>query len=254
MNRSRLAVSLILVGMGFLAASVRADEVGSLKIRAVFKGDADKYKMHKVQAIADTECAQYNPILTEDVQINRADDPMTLKNVVVWIKSGPIDFRDPSPSVPVRVNVSQCQIVPHIVTVREGQPIFIVNQDPMKHRLQLKRTIDKEFAVTLPKQGMQISLTMEAEENPVPLVSTSYVWMQAWIAAFEHPYFATTGNDGVVRFSAFPPGDYEIEAWHEKFGRQSATATVKANEIAEVDFVFEPKDASAKKPAEPAGN
>ena len=252
MKRSRCMLSLVATGLVLSAAVGREDEVGSLKIRAIFKGDAEKYRSQKIQAIAGTDCVQFNPIMTEDVEINQGD-PMTLQNVVVWIKSGPIDFRDPAPTEPVKINVNRCQISPHITTVREGQAIYILNQDSLRHRLQLKRTKDKEFAVTLPKQGMQISLTMDAED-PVPLVSSTYLWMKAWVAAFDHPYFATTGHDGMVRFSSFPPGDYKIEAWHEKFGRSSATVTVKANEIAEVDFVFEPKEPADEKSAKPAGH
>lgn len=252
MKRSRVVWSVAAVLMAVPFVQARADEVGSLRIRAVFKGDTSKHGPQKVQAIAGTECQQHNPILTEDVQFNHGD-PTTLRNVVVWIKSGPIDFRDPGPTEPVRVMVDRCTIVPHIITAREGQPIYILNQEQIRHRLLLKRTKDKEFAVALPKKNMQISFTMEAED-PVPLVSPTFVWMKAWVAVFDHPYYALTGNDGVVRFSAFPPGDYEIEAWHEKFGRQSATVTVKAEEITELDLVFESATDGESKPAEPSGN
>ena len=245
-----LGLSAFAVWLGFASQAVVAQDTGRLTVRAVFKGDEQAYRGKKIQAVEGTECIQFHPILTEDVQINRGE-PSTLRNVVVWIKSGPIDFRDPAPSEPITVTASRCTFAPHVVAVRENQPLYLLNQDSIKHRFQLKRTKDPEFSVVMPKPGMQISLTLEAE-YPIPLVSPTFPWMQAWVLVFDHPYFATTGLDGVARFSAFPPGDYELVAWHEKFGVQNQTVTVKAGETTQLDFVFETKnDAPATKtPAE----
>jgi hypothetical protein len=194
-----------------------------------------------------TPCEQFHPVMKENVLLNRAEPP-TLRNVVVWIKSGPIEFRDPIPTEPVRVMVSQCTFHPHVVTVRESQPLYILNEDTIKHRFNLKRTKDKEFSATVPKKGMQISLTLDSEP-PIPLVSPSFPWMNAWVHVFEHPYFGTTGMDGQVTFRSFPPGDYEVVAWHEELGEQTQTVSVTANETTELDFLFEaPKPAAAEVP------
>jgi hypothetical protein len=249
MHRYSVVSWFVLAGsISLWADAASADEVGALKVRAVFKGDVSAYHPQKIDQVAGTDCAQFHPIMTDEVQINRADTN-TLRNVVIWIKSGPIDFRNPPPTEPVRMMVSQCKLSPRVVTLRENQPLFIRNEDPVKHRLDLKRTKDKEFSVMLPKPGMQISVTMEAED-PIPLVSAKFPWLKAWVAVFDHPYYAATGLDGKVSFSSFPPGDYELAAWHETFGMQTMTASVQADTTTEVDFVFEPKkDAAAEKPA-----
>jgi hypothetical protein len=47
-----------------------------------------------------------------------------------------------------------------------------------------------------------------------------------------------TGTDGAFEIKNLPPGDYVIEAWHEKFGVQEQQVTVQASEAKEVSFEF----------------
>jgi len=62
--------------------------------------------------------------------------------------------------------------------------------------------------------------------------------MKAWVGIFDHPFFAVTGDDGSFTIRGLPPGTYEIEAWHERLGRQSQKVTVKAGETKQITFVF----------------
>ena len=50
--------------------------------------------------------------------------------------------------------------------------------------------------------------------------------MGAFIGVFDHPDFAVTNDDGSYVISGLEPGDYVIEAWHEKLGSQTANVTV----------------------------
>ncbi len=44
--------------------------------------------------------------------------------------------------------------------------------------------------------------------------------------------------DGAFAISGLPAGTYEIEAWHEKYGTQTATVTVTGTETKPSDFTF----------------
>jgi hypothetical protein len=49
------------------------------------------------------------------------------------------------------------------------------------------------------------------------------------MAVFNHPFFSVTGPDGKFTISGLDPGTYQITAWHERLGTQSATVTVAAD-------------------------
>ena len=58
------------------------------------------------------------------------------------------------------------------------------------------------------------------------------------MAVFTHPFFSVTGTDGTFTISGLDPGTYEITAWHEKLGTQTASITVGANDAKTQDFKF----------------
>ena len=47
-----------------------------------------------------------------------------------------------------------------------------------------------------------------------------------------------TRHEFEVLTADLPPGDYELEAWHEKLKTKSAKVTIKGDESATVDFSF----------------
>ena len=48
----------------------------------------------------------------------------------------------------------------------------------------------------------------------------------AWIAVFDHPYFAITNASGSFTIDRVPPGTYTLHVWHEKTGAKTQSVTV----------------------------
>ena len=67
---------------------------------------------------------------------------------------------------------------------------------------------------------------------------TIHPWMKAYLGVFEHPYFALSGADGRFTLKDLPPGEYTIEAWHERFGTRSQKGALEPKETKEVEFAF----------------
>ena len=64
-------------------------------------------------------------------------------------------------------------------------------------------------------------------------------WMSAYCAVMEHPFFATTDENGNFEITGLPDGDYVITTWAERFKKgQDKRVTIKDGETKEVEFVF----------------
>ena len=64
--------------------------------------------------------------------------------------------------------------------------------------------------------------------------------MSAYVGVVNHPFFAVTGADE-FELKYVPPGEYEIEAWHEKFGSQVRSVKIDAKGTATLSFTFKEK-------------
>jgi hypothetical protein len=62
--------------------------------------------------------------------------------------------------------------------------------------------------------------------------------MSAYIGVFSHPFFSTTSTDGTFTIEGLDPGTYEISAWHERLGTQTASVTVGDGGTVSQDFTF----------------
>jgi hypothetical protein len=62
--------------------------------------------------------------------------------------------------------------------------------------------------------------------------------MSAWIGVVPHPFYTVTAAGGGFELKDLPAGEYEIEAWHEKFGTQTQTVKVGEKESKEITFSF----------------
>lgn len=157
-------------------------------------------------------------------------------NVVVSIegirKGKPVDRH-----VRPRLATAGCRFVPHVLAVSVGQKIVIYNGDPLLHTV--RAVMDPHttvFDVSLPVQNQKIPKLIQSPGIMKLDSGAGHVWMSGWILAFEHPYFAVTGDDGTFSIKGVPPGTYEIRAWHEVLGMQTAKVTVSPGATAEIVF------------------
>jgi hypothetical protein len=88
---------------------------------------------------------------------------------------------------------------------------------------------------------MKTTRTFSGSEVMVPLECNVHGWMNAWVGVLPHPYYAVTGTEGRFSIKGLPAGTYTIEAWHEKFGTQTATVTVAGTETKTADLTFAAK-------------
>jgi hypothetical protein len=62
--------------------------------------------------------------------------------------------------------------------------------------------------------------------------------MHAYIFVMDHPFYAVSAADGSFKIEGLPPGEYTLEVWHEKLGKQRQKATVADQDVADVTFTY----------------
>jgi hypothetical protein len=76
--------------------------------------------------------------------------------------------------------------------------------------------------------------------------------MEAFVGVTAHPYHAVTDQSGNFTLTNVPPGDYEVEAWHEDFGVQTGRVTVPPSGRGDVTLTFTAEMAGRPVPLGPA--
>lgn len=240
MNSSKIGSVLLCGGFlfGGLAVTARADDNAVIKGKAIFKGDPEKFKRTAMDTTKDAKCTK--KIGTEDVVVDKDNNPPTLRNVLVSIKEGLGDKKFPAPKTPAVLNQSGCQYEPHVLAVVEGQEVEIKNSDDTNHNIHFLPKTNEEVNKTQPKKDMVDKVTLKSEAA-FKVKCDVHPWMGMWIAVFPHPFFAVTDKTGAYEIKGLPPGKYVVEAWHEKLGTMTQTIEVNSGETKTGDFTFEPK-------------
>ena len=164
-----------------------------------------------------------------------------LGNVFVYVKEGLEGQRFPAATDVVELNQQGCRYTPHVMGIQVGQTLQVTNSDPTLHNVHAIPNEDganAEFNAAQPFQDMQFTQTFAEVEVMVPVKCEVHGWMNAYIGVLDHPYFAVSGADGMFDISTLPPGDYVIEAWHERLGTQTQNVTVATGQTADVSFTF----------------
>jgi len=162
-----------------------------------------------------------------------------LANVFVYVSAGvPATQKFTAPTAAVVLDQDGCRYHPHVFGVMVGQPLEIRNSDPLLHNIKALAKKNRGFNVSQPNAGMTKTVSFPTPEVMVNLECNVHGWMRAYLGVRPDPFYAVTGPDGSFSIKGLPPGTYTIEAWHEKFGTQTATVTIAGTESKTANFTF----------------
>jgi plastocyanin len=165
----------------------------------------------------------------------------TLANVFVYVKSGlPADAKYPTPTTPVEIDQNACAYHPRTFGIMVGQALAIKNSDGILHNIKAMGKKNRPFNISQPTT-MTTNRSFTTVEVMLPFECNVHGWMHAWAGVLPHPFFASTGADGSFSIKGLPAGTYTIEAWHEKYGAQTATVTVTGSDTKTADFTYTAK-------------
>jgi len=231
-NRLWLAAGLIAVSFWPGVAVAASTVTGTV----TFNGKAPTLKPLTMEA--DPVCAKKHsgPVPSEMLVLGNGN---TMGNIMVWVSKGlPAGKTWPVPQTPVTIDQSGCQYKPHVMGIMAGQPYRILNSDGILHNIHALPKVNTPFNKPMPATLKETTTTFNKPEPVFPIKCDVHPWMQSYIAVFTHPFFSVTSTDGKYTISGLDPGTYEITAWHERLGTQTATVTVAATGTKTQDFKF----------------
>ena len=189
---------------------------------------------------ADPACAKKHsgPVPSEMLVLGNGN---TMGNIMVWVSKGVATGKTwPAPKNPVVLDQKGCQYQPHVMGIMVGQAYRILNSDGVLHNVHALPKINKAFNRAMPPTVKEANATFDKPEAMFQIKCDVHPWMSAYVGAFTHPFFSVTAKDGKFTISGLDPGTYEITAWHERLGTQTASVTVGANETKTQNFKFAP--------------
>jgi plastocyanin len=187
---------------------------------------------------ADPVCAKMHPkpVLAEMLVLGKGN---TMGNIMVWVSKGlPAGKTWPVPKTPVVLDQKGCLYVPHVMGIMVGQAYKILNSDGILHNVHTLPKINRSFNRAMPGTVKEATTTFDKPEPIFQIKCDVHPWMSAYIGVFTHPFFAATAPDGKFTISGLDAGTYEITAWHERLGTQTATVTVGGSDTKTQDFKF----------------
>ena len=200
---------------------------GDIQGKIIFDGKAPKMKPLRMDA--DPVCVANNEVAPKKEWLILGENN-GIKNVLVFVKESPSggSLEGDLNLIEKNAVIDQkgCVYVPHVLGVMVGQKLDILNSDGTLHNIHALPKVNKEFNKAMPRSKKQMTVEFDKSEAPFKVKCDVHPWMGAFIGVFDHPYFAVTGDDGSYVISGLEPGDYVIEAWHEKLGSQTANVTV----------------------------
>ena len=227
-----LAASLVAVSFWPGVASAASTITGII----TFDGKAPA--LRPIAMDADPDCAKKHtgPVANEMLALGSGN---TMGNILVWVSKGlPAGKTFPVPKEPVTLDQNGCMYKPHVMGIMVGQTYRILNSDGVLHNIHTLPKINPSFNRGMPASMKEATTVFSKPEDVFHIKCDVHPWMSAYMAVFTHPFFAATGTDGKFTISGLDPGTYEITAWHEKLGTQTASVTVGANDKKAQDFKF----------------
>lgn len=223
--------------LALLLFAVQNVHAGSITGTVNFEGDAPEMK--PLDTSADPVCAmkhKESPLLNETLVLGEGQ---TMANVLVRIIKGLPEGKEyPVPEEPVLLTQEGCQYSPHVFGIRPGQTLRVLNPDGTLHNVNCMPRTNKPFNRAMPSTITEMEEVFTVPEEAFSFKCDVHPWMRAFCAVIEHPFFMVTEKDGKYSIEGLDPGEYEIEAWHERLGPKSATVTVAEGADATADFTF----------------
>jgi len=220
------------------SAAAPVDLATAGNVTGTVKLDGTPPKSRPLNMAAEPACFKEHgsaPVPNEEFVTGEAG---ALANVLIYVKEGLGNRVFPTPKEPAVIDQKGCLYRPRIVPLQTGQTLQVTNSDPITHNIHPVPSLNREWNKSQPAGAQAIKETFARVEVAIPVKCNVHPWMRSYFAVISNPYFAVTAKDGKFELNNLPPGNYVIEAWHEKLGTAQEKVTLSAKETKAISFTF----------------
>ena len=217
------------------ATPAPAPAAAGAKVSGTVKFDGPRPVRKEIAAESDPKCHGTTPILTDSEMVSENGG---VQFAFVSVSNAPAgDY--PVPAEKAVLDQRGCMYSPHVLGMRTGQDLEIVNGDPTTHNVRSFSKANKVFNIGQPKDTAPRIKKFDKAENEIKMKCDVHPWMQSYIFAMEHPFFAVTDAEGAFAIPGLPAGTYTLSVWHERYGKQELQVTV-SGDVADANFTYKP--------------
>jgi len=153
-----------------------------------------------------------------------------LGGAVVWLD----DVRRGKP-IPLErrleLESDRCRLVPRVQAAVVGSAVNVLGHDDFRQHLRFIAGGERAPRVTVLLDSDEQVIPTErpfAAPGLVVVRDTDHPWPTAFLAVFDHPYFAVTAPNGSFTIDRVPAGRYRMKVWHERTKVAEQTVDVGA--------------------------
>ncbi len=138
---------------------------------------------------------------------------------VVWLKRASGETPRPAPAKNKVVSQRNKAFVPRVLAVPVGTKVDFRNEDSIFHNV-FSLSKPNEFDTGLYKQGGSYTQTFK-KAGPVQLLCNIHSTMVGYVYVVDSPYYGQAEANGAFSIRNVPPGEYDIEVWHEGASKET---------------------------------
>jgi hypothetical protein len=163
-------------------------------------------------------------------------------NTLVWVEG--VDAGKPLSDVRRgTLSIEGCRFEPRLMAVAAGTTINLFSADRATYTTRFFREGTSEpvaVAHTVDAGQVVPSEKIASAAGLVEARRTEQQWARAYVAVFDHPYFAVADASGNFRIDSLPPGTYTVKIWHEGMTNPSEQrVTVSAGGTGRLDLALQ---------------
>ena len=155
------------------------------------------------------------PAVADESVVRQGDG---LGGAVVWLD----DIRRGRPLPLERrleLESDKCRLTPRVQGAMVGSTLNVLGHDDFRQHLRFYAAGDRA-----PRASVLLDRYEQVIPTEGPFVAPGLVvvrdadhsWPTAYLAVFDHPYFAVTAPNGTFRIDGVPAGRYRLKVWHER--------------------------------------